>query len=47
MTAVQADDPMRINSIIHFAPSFDPLILAVLMGELIGALNIHATTGLE
>jgi hypothetical protein len=46
MTGMQGD-PMRINSIIYGSPSFDSLVLVVLMGELIDALNIHSITGLE
>jgi hypothetical protein len=47
MTGMQGGDPMRINSIIYGSPSFDSLVLVVLMGELIDALNIHSITGLE
>jgi hypothetical protein len=47
MTGMQGGDPMRINSIIYGSPSFDSLVLVVLMGELIDVLNIHSITGLE
>jgi hypothetical protein len=47
MTGMQGGDPMRSNSMVHYAPSFDPSVLVVLMGELIDALNIYSITGLE